>query len=82
MLFQIPGQQGIKVVRGSRPFYDCMSPARICHEVERLSQLDQAIDQQLCALVMDVVVSGAVDKFFRSTVILGNEEFDDCILYP
>jgi hypothetical protein len=34
------------------------------------------------ALVMDVVVSGAVDKFFRSTVILGNEEFDDCILYP
>jgi hypothetical protein len=60
MLGQVPREQVIQVHGRARAFKDAVSAIGIGHEVERLPQGDQLVDQQLRPLVMNIVVARAV----------------------
>ncbi len=53
MLFQVPREQTIKMVRGSDPSTIRVGPSRISHKIERFSHLHQPVDQQLAGLDSD-----------------------------
>src|SRR6266566_9900769 len=60
MLHQVPGEQREDVQRRPTALADAMRAIGIRHEVEWLAELDQAVHQAFCALVMHVVIAEAV----------------------
>src|SRR5206468_8186643 len=71
MLEQIPGEQRENVQRRAAALADAMRAIGICHEVERLVERDQAVHQPFRALVMHVVVAGAMHDQQASLEPLG-----------
>src|SRR3989441_2392415 len=71
MLHQVPGEQRVDVERRATALADAMRAIRVRHEVEGLVQRDQAIHQTFRALVMHVVVAGAVHHQEASLESLG-----------
>src|SRR5437870_5605876 len=71
MRHQVPGEQRVDVERGATALADAMRAIRVRHEVEGLVQRDQAIHQTFRALVMHVVVAGAVHHQEASLESLG-----------
>ena len=61
MLLEVTKQEAVEMQRGSRAFVDGVRAVGVLHEVDGLVQLDQAVEQQLRAGVMHVVIAGAVD---------------------
>jgi len=62
MLLEIADEQAPDVKRGSRALVDCMSPARIFHEVEWFPEFDQAIYQQFSPLKMNIIIASAMHQ--------------------
>ena len=62
VLLQEPGHELEQVAAGSFALADAVGAVGVGHHRERLAQRDQAIDQGLAVLEVDVVVAGAVDQ--------------------
>src|SRR5271157_522315 len=62
VVLQEPCQQTIEMVGRSRAFDNGVGPSGISHEVKRFAQFDQPVDQQLCALVVHVVIARAMHQ--------------------
>ena len=60
MFHQVPREQRVDVERRSTPLANAMRAIGVRHEVERLAERDQAVHQAFGALVIHVVVTGAM----------------------
>lgn len=60
MVGQVSRQQMVQVHGRARAFKDAVRAIGIGHEVERFPEFDELIHQQLRALVVNVVIAGAV----------------------
>ena len=61
MLLDVPRDQHVDVQLRAAPLGNSVRPVGVLHEVERLAQIHQPIDQALVALEVHVVVTRAVD---------------------
>ncbi len=59
---EVVGNQLIEVPRCILPLVDRMGTIRIGEHGKGLILLDQLVDQQLCRLVMAVIIAGTVDQ--------------------
>ncbi len=60
VLFQIAQQQTIQMQRRTRALVNCVRPVGVFHEVHRLIQFDQPIQQKLGPGVVDIVITRPV----------------------
>ena len=74
MVFEVSRDQAHEVVTGAAALKDSMRAVRIIHEIEGFAQLNEFIDEQLCALVMDVVVAGAMNHQQMSLESVGKAD--------
>jgi hypothetical protein len=62
VVLEIVGEQGVQMQGGALALRDTVAAVGVSHHVELLALGDQLVDQQLDALVMDVVVTRTVDQ--------------------
>ena len=60
MFFKVARQQREKMELRPRAFGERMSSSGVFHEIKRLAEFDETVDEQLRALEMHIVVSGTV----------------------
>jgi hypothetical protein len=61
VLDEVPRDQLIDVHRRARPLRDRVRAVRIHHQIERLPEFHETIDEAFRALIVDVVVAGPMD---------------------
>src|SRR5208283_3185208 len=61
MFLEVAREQGVEMIVSAFAFGEGVRASGIFHKIERLSQLDEAIEEQFGALVMDVIVARTVD---------------------
>ena len=71
MLHEVPGEQRVDVERRSTALADAMRAIGVRHEVEGLVERDQAVHQAFRALVMHIIIAGAMHDQQASPEPLG-----------
>jgi hypothetical protein len=61
VFFEVASEQRKYVIMRSFAFREGMRAIGIFHEIEGLPELHEPVDQQLCTLIVDIIVVRTVD---------------------